>query len=705
MRFVIDLDTLTVIESLTDKRPLIAASSKRGDGASFELIFARSGVAEPLATGAIVSFGLKPKGKYDADAVVFSDDFTLSGTGAAAKYLADPSFNTTPLNALFAIDADENNDPPFIDLMAEITWRTTGGAPTSTQTFPFRVHNDVLRGDEGTPTSLPDPADWMPAALTIPTGDPNVGESLVITGTLTSNGSSSLVFPTLYQSGVASGKVRYTNVASGLGVITHKIEWSTVSAKWRIFNGATVVFESSNNVVSPDLVTIWVAVSPATGTPTVAFDSMVGTTLGQSLQVLDTGAWYKWDGEDWELEAANLTAGPVRSTAGTSSIADGALSIAKTAGLQAALNDKVDDSQISTTGGASKVPQLLSGGTFINGTLKLGATATSGGAAYFGPAGGGICLENLARFRMLNIAGNGGAEIFYHTEHDAFGGELQIDSGNNMALSLGINGHIQLGLQRANSTQYIYSQKRGVATSGTPLITSAPYFHPTEYWTGSASANAKPWYSIGVPDGGGTSSTYRIGQAPSMPVGSGDVETRTDVGIFSADGLTLPTQALSSANSVVTRSLGDTRYKCIHSILSADHAGVASSTALVDSGLSLALVTGVTYEIEMVLKFTCASAGGMKFAGANAGTLAFLGGTVEWNEGGSIAESFYAAGESLDGIVSAYSRTGGTVPLAKTKGVYTATTGGLLRIQVAQHVINAGATVLKQGSYIIARPL
>ncbi|MEY3898669.1 MAG: hypothetical protein RLZZ214_4191, partial [Verrucomicrobiota bacterium] len=37
----------------------------------------------------------------------------------------------------------------------------------------------------------------------------------------------------------------------------------------------------------------------------------------------------------------NLTAGPVRSTAGTSTIADGALTIAKTAGLQAALDSKM----------------------------------------------------------------------------------------------------------------------------------------------------------------------------------------------------------------------------------------------------------------------------------------------------------------------------------------------------------------------------
>ena len=384
----------------------------------------------------------------------------------------------------------------------------------------------------------------------------------------------------------------------------------------------------------------------------------------------------------------------------TAKILDANVTLAKITGLGTAAT-----ADTSTTGGAGKVPLLLSSGAYQDGTLKLGPTVASGGAAYFGPNGGGICLEDLARFRMLNIAGSGGAEIFFHTAHDAYGGELQIDSGNHMALCLGINGHLQLGLQRANSTQYIYSQKRGIATSGTPLITSAPYFHPTEYWTGSASANAKPWYSIGVPDGGGTSSTYRIGQVPSMPVGGGDIETRTDVGIFSADGLTLPTQALSSANSVVTRSLGDTRYKGIYSILTADHAGVTSSTALVDSGLSLTLVTGVTYEIEMVLKWSCASAGGMKFAGSNAGTLEFLGGTVEWNENGSIVESFYIATDNLDGIVSQYGRAGGTVPLAKTKGIYTATTGGLLKIQVAQHVSNATATVLKKGSYIVARPL
>jgi lysophospholipase L1-like esterase len=205
----------------------------------------------------------------------------------------------------------------------------------------------ALQGAEADPERIG--AEYLPDALTLATGDPNTGESLIVTGVagvLTSNGIATLVFPTLYQSGVASGKVRYTNVASGLGVITHKIEWSTVSAKWQIFNGATVVFESSNNVVSPDLVTTWAAVSPATGTPSVASDSMVVTTLGQSLQVLDTGAWYKWDGEVWELEAANLTAGPVRSTAGTSSIADGALSIAKTSGLQAALDLKQPRTQI-----------------------------------------------------------------------------------------------------------------------------------------------------------------------------------------------------------------------------------------------------------------------------------------------------------------------------------------------------------------------
>jgi hypothetical protein len=154
MRFVIDLDSLELIESATDRRRVSLVEGKRGDDAPFEVIFVRSGVAEELAASSVLTFGAKQENKYDANAVVLDDSFAKSGSGTAAKYLANPSFNTTALNALFAIDANDTNDPPYVDLMAEFAWQVGTGAPTSTKTFRYRVHNDVIRGDEVGPVEI-----------------------------------------------------------------------------------------------------------------------------------------------------------------------------------------------------------------------------------------------------------------------------------------------------------------------------------------------------------------------------------------------------------------------------------------------------------------------------------------------------------------------------------------------------------------------
>ena len=152
MRFVIDLDSLELIESATDRRRVTQVEGKRGDDSPFEVVFVRSGVAEELAASTVLTFGAKQEGKYDAAAVVLENGFALSGTGTTAKYSANPSFNTAALNALFLIDANDANDPAYIDLMAEFTWQIGAGAPTSTKTFRFRVHNDVIRDDEVSPT-------------------------------------------------------------------------------------------------------------------------------------------------------------------------------------------------------------------------------------------------------------------------------------------------------------------------------------------------------------------------------------------------------------------------------------------------------------------------------------------------------------------------------------------------------------------------
>lgn len=161
MRFVIDLDSLYVIESLTDRRPVQSVSAKRGDDTPFEVVYSRGGVVQSIADLAVLTFGAKADGKFDGDAVVLSNEFTKEGTGADIRYTGNPSFNTVPLNALFLIDGNPSNDIRYVDLMAEFTWQVGDGPPTTTKTFIFRVHNDVIRGTEGTPLEMPTPEEWL----------------------------------------------------------------------------------------------------------------------------------------------------------------------------------------------------------------------------------------------------------------------------------------------------------------------------------------------------------------------------------------------------------------------------------------------------------------------------------------------------------------------------------------------------------------
>ncbi|GAA5124694.1 hypothetical protein JIN84_13010 [Luteolibacter yonseiensis] len=165
MTFTINLDTLTLVRGPQDSKPALMPEAKRGDGTPFEVVFVRNGIIGELEADTVLTFGCKAKGKYDGPAVVLEDGFVKSGSGATTKYSASPSFNTEGLNDLFAIDGNDANDVTDVILMAEFSWKVDDGEPTSTRTFEFKVSNDVLRGDETTPAVLPDPEEWMPAAI------------------------------------------------------------------------------------------------------------------------------------------------------------------------------------------------------------------------------------------------------------------------------------------------------------------------------------------------------------------------------------------------------------------------------------------------------------------------------------------------------------------------------------------------------------
>ncbi|MDE1171399.1 MAG: hypothetical protein PW734_09365 [Verrucomicrobium sp.] len=101
-----------------------------------------------LPSGTTFKFGLKQQGQYDGDFVVFCDVWATPAAPATA-YALQPSFNTSPLNALLN---PAGGDLAQVTLMGEIAWITPGGYETSTRTFSVVIYNDVIKDDEGLPT-------------------------------------------------------------------------------------------------------------------------------------------------------------------------------------------------------------------------------------------------------------------------------------------------------------------------------------------------------------------------------------------------------------------------------------------------------------------------------------------------------------------------------------------------------------------------
>lgn len=94
--------------------------------------------------------------------------------------------------------------------------------------------------------------------------------NLVVTGSLTSNGTTPAVFPTQIYAGEYNGRNYYSNTGTLIGV-THNIFWSLDDTAWVLEQVSPyAAWISTSDVTTPDLATGWTPVSPATGTPTVS---------------------------------------------------------------------------------------------------------------------------------------------------------------------------------------------------------------------------------------------------------------------------------------------------------------------------------------------------------------------------------------------------------------------------------------------------
>ena len=145
MRIYLDIDSRRLFSA--PGRPLSKLEFKRRDNDEIELIFLRDDTVQELAAGTIAKIGVKVNADYESDFLALAT-LAKTGTGTNTVYTGELNFNTNEMATAFA------DEPVTLAAMLEIEW-ITGAAFSSSKTLPVTLHNDVIRGDEGEPATLP----------------------------------------------------------------------------------------------------------------------------------------------------------------------------------------------------------------------------------------------------------------------------------------------------------------------------------------------------------------------------------------------------------------------------------------------------------------------------------------------------------------------------------------------------------------------
>jgi hypothetical protein len=165
MNLFFDLDSSQLVTGPGTRSPLNALNLKRGDNMIVRVQFLQGGQPVELASGATGKLGIKPNGDYDGDYLAAATSWTKTGTGAHTIYSFALDLNTEPLATLLGVGVAP--DVERARVMFELEF-VSAGIRTSSQTIFASIFNDVNRGDEGTPSSLPGPLEYLTEQGLIP---------------------------------------------------------------------------------------------------------------------------------------------------------------------------------------------------------------------------------------------------------------------------------------------------------------------------------------------------------------------------------------------------------------------------------------------------------------------------------------------------------------------------------------------------------
>jgi hypothetical protein len=149
MRIYVHHLTGALVQDVAYAREITTLSGKRRDRGGLEVVFTDGTQAVELPAGSTGTVGLKASGDYAAGFLASTIGWTKTGTGASTVYTFDFNLNTDEIDTAFA----SANDAASIPCMFELEWSEGGTHRESTPTITYTLANDVIRGDEGSPTS------------------------------------------------------------------------------------------------------------------------------------------------------------------------------------------------------------------------------------------------------------------------------------------------------------------------------------------------------------------------------------------------------------------------------------------------------------------------------------------------------------------------------------------------------------------------
>ncbi len=152
-------------------------TGKAGDTTEVQIVFGRSSdptgssaiidspvwTPENLPGGTAITIGLKEDGDY-GDGALLAGTSTFTLNAETYTYTFTLPLNTTAINtALNRLDEDDENETPSLDCQFEVTYQIggSGGWESSILPVSFLIYNDIIGGDEGTPTNADDPDEYL----------------------------------------------------------------------------------------------------------------------------------------------------------------------------------------------------------------------------------------------------------------------------------------------------------------------------------------------------------------------------------------------------------------------------------------------------------------------------------------------------------------------------------------------------------------